>query len=181
MISGAQIRQAALNRVARRPWELDITEKRVTHDALIPSLIRYGMLIAGPCCPGDTFHKVDTRIANIAARQITGQKLTTRKKNLHFVAAAHSFANMYLENCGEALDRAIREQNSAIRDRLEKEERAHLKASDLKQETKGIEIPYNWKFQYDFEPMLMRDWATATWLTNQYKQIPQWDTIHEIP
>ena len=72
LMSGAQIRQGILTRVARMTWGLDTGVLRATHDALITSLLRYGLTLTGSCLPDDLLNKLDTRVVNIAARKLRG-------------------------------------------------------------------------------------------------------------
>ena len=69
LMSKAQMRQGILARVARMTWGLDTAVLRVTHDALITSLLRFGLVVTGSCMPDDLMNKIDTRVINVASRR----------------------------------------------------------------------------------------------------------------
>ena len=68
---------------------------RITHDAIITSPLRYGLVVFGSCCPDDLANRVDTAIINTAARRISGLPLSTRIEVLHFLAGTRSSRNLY--------------------------------------------------------------------------------------
>ena len=58
----------------------------VTHDALIVSLLRYGLAVAGSCVPDDLLTRMEAHIVNTASRRITGLPVFTEIETLHFLA-----------------------------------------------------------------------------------------------
>ena len=66
------MRQNILKKVASSRWGLEVGVLRMTHDALLGSLLRYALAVAGSCLPPDLSQKIDTRLVDIAAREILG-------------------------------------------------------------------------------------------------------------
>ena len=55
----ARVRQGILRRVARTMWGLETAALRITHNAVITSLLRYGVVLVGSCAPGDLCNKME--------------------------------------------------------------------------------------------------------------------------
>ena len=60
---------------------------KATHDAVISSLIWYGLLIFGSCLPEDLVNRLDVQVINSAARRISRHPMTTRVETLCAIRA----------------------------------------------------------------------------------------------
>ena len=58
LMAKAQGRQGILAKVARVTWGLNSAALRVTHDALITTLLRYGLVLTGSCWPDDLMRRL---------------------------------------------------------------------------------------------------------------------------
>ena len=96
LLTRAQLGQGILAKLARSTWGLETSALRITHEAIITSLLRYGLVVFGSCCPDDLANRVGAAITNTAARRISGLPQSTRIEVLHFLAVAHSFRNLYM-------------------------------------------------------------------------------------
>ena len=121
LMSKAQVRQGILTRVARMTWGLDTGVLRVTHDALITSLLRYALIVVGSCLPDDLMNKLDTRVVNIASRKIAGLPYITRIESLHFIADTQSVRNLYRQHCGQFLHQVLVSTGSGVQRRVSRE------------------------------------------------------------
>ena len=86
----APLRNGLLARVSRLEWELGTEILRMTHRALITSLLRYGLVVHGSCMPPGLVGKMDTRVATVAARRIRELGRTVQIESLHLLAATYS-------------------------------------------------------------------------------------------
>ena len=68
----AQVRHGLLARASRTNWGLEIGVLQITHDAIITSVLRFGLVMLDSCFPHDLADKIDTCIANVAARKVCG-------------------------------------------------------------------------------------------------------------
>ena len=109
LLAKAQLRQGILSRVARTSWGLETTILKVTHDALLTSLFRYGLVLVGSCVPDDLLNKLDTQVINVAARSICAADRSMGIETLHFATGTHSFRNQYVVRCALMLDSVLRE------------------------------------------------------------------------
>ena len=137
----AQVRQGLLSRVARSSWGLEWGVLRMTHDAVITSLMRYALCIVGSCLPTDLFRKLDTMIVNIAARKIGGLNRTVRIESLHFLSGTKSMSNLFAIHCAEFLDSCLRAANSDIKIRIERELCVYLGIDTIEITNMRIAIP----------------------------------------
>ena len=110
----AQVRQGVLAEVAHSSWGLETSILRITHDALITSMLRYGLTLTGSCLPGDLISRVDTQVINTASRRITGLPLNARIEALRFIAGTHSMRNLYLVHCAFFLHGALASFDSGL-------------------------------------------------------------------
>ena len=118
LLKCSQLRQGIRSRVARATWGLHTTEIRITHDATVSSLLRYGPTLTGSCVPNDVMNKVDTQIFNIASRRIVGLPLSVRVASLHFISATHSLRNLYIRQCAMFVHLTLVSHKSHIRQRI---------------------------------------------------------------
>ena len=70
LVHKAQGRMGVLARLARRKWGLDTVVLKMTHDSVVTSLLRYGLVITGSCMPPDLMAKTETHVTNVAARRV---------------------------------------------------------------------------------------------------------------
>ena len=115
ILDKAQVRLAVLARVAGATWGLEMGMLRLTHNSLLVSLIRYGLIIMGSGLFERHFLKMESRITNIAARRITGVGRSARPMVLHFVAGVSSAHNMFVPDCAYSVDRELRAEGSTVR------------------------------------------------------------------
>ena len=94
--------------------------------AMIVSLLRYGQVVIGSCLPQDLFLKMETHLANVAARRVGGVDRSTRIEALHFLAGTMSYRNMYVMHCAELMDASLRAHRRTICQRLRLELREIL-------------------------------------------------------
>ena len=94
-------------RAAHSSWVLGTPILRVTHDALISILLRYGLAVLGSCAPDDLINRLETQVINIASRRITGLPINARIEALHFEAGTHSMRNLYPTHCAIFLRNAL--------------------------------------------------------------------------
>ena len=78
VLTEAPRRRGILRGVTHTSWGLEVGVLRMTHDAMIPSLLRYGVVLAGSCFPPALFRRINTQIVNIAARRAGRLRRTTR-------------------------------------------------------------------------------------------------------
>ena len=83
LVARANLRNGIMARLARCNWGLDAGITRSTSKALIFSLCRYGLTVFGAGLHHADFARLDTRIANIAARRILGVSRSARLAILH--------------------------------------------------------------------------------------------------
>ena len=94
---------------------------QITHDAVITSLLRYGLVVVGSCLLPYVVSRIDACIVNVAARRITGLDGTVRLESLHFLASTSSYQNLYMLHCAEFADAVLRAEGSSAKKRLEQE------------------------------------------------------------
>ena len=117
-VTRAQMRTGILATQARTTWGLEISVLRITHDAIITSLLRYGLEAVGSRCPDDIANRIDAAIINTAARRISGLLLSTRIEGLRFLAGTHSYCNFFILHCAAFLHQGLLNQNSMAQQRL---------------------------------------------------------------
>ena len=140
LMTRAQLRQGILAKLARTSWGLETSVLRITHDALLTSLLRYGLVLVGSCCPDDLANRVDTAIINTAARKISGLPLSTRIEVLHFLAGTFSYRNLYVQHCATFLHQGLESHDSLTQQRLEKDLCAHFKIQQLSLTVQQLEF-----------------------------------------
>ena len=96
MVAKAQVRQGILSRVAGYTWGLETGALRMTHDAVIGSLLRYALTFTGSCLPPDLMERINTQVVNIAARRIGALDKHTRIEAMHFIAGTMSSSSGYI-------------------------------------------------------------------------------------
>ena len=92
--------------MARTPWGVDTTVLKVTHDALITSILRYGLVLTGSGLPDD--------LLNMASRRITGLPFFRRVEALHFISGTRCLRNLYSQHCGVFLHSILLSHDSGL-------------------------------------------------------------------
>ena len=174
----AQGRMGVLARLARFKWGLETGVLKMTHESIVTSLLRYGLVISGSCMPPDLMAKMETHVANVAARRVGGMDKSTRIETLHFLANTQSYRNLYVMHCADLLDATLRAHNSTVQIRIRRELKAIL-------ESDAMEVEYVRVTEVDGG---LRDaltpeyvWRATKWLIRRYKKQPDWTRVPEIP
>ena len=138
LLAKSRTRQSILTNIAHRKWGVETAVPRITHDALINRLLRYGMNILGSCLPEDLIDKLDVHVINPAARRITGLDAKARIEVLHFLAGAHTYKNLYTCHAASFMRSALMANGSQIRTRFQQDLCALLNTETFKQTRKEI-------------------------------------------
>ena len=110
----ALLRQGLLARASRQSWGLGTGLLRVTHSAVITSILRYGLAVLGSCMPPDLFDKLGTCVADVAARRVTVLLRRPRIGTLRIPAATQPYADLYVTHCAELADAGPRVEGSSL-------------------------------------------------------------------
>ena len=121
VLAKARIRQGLLARVSHYSWGLETTILQITHDAVILSLVRYGLAILGSCYPEDLANQMDIQIINTASRKVADLPKTTRIETLHFSNNTWSFRNIFIRHCAHMVHLALTSHNSLLQRRIQRE------------------------------------------------------------
>ena len=111
---------------------------RMTHEALVNSLLRYGLTILGSCMPEDLVNTIDVCVVNPAASRITGLGSHTRIETLHFLAGTLSYRNLYVCHTASFLHSTLLAQGGQVQGRLQREIGAHLAISSAELQIKEV-------------------------------------------
>ena len=95
----SKVRLAVLARVAGSSWGLEAGAIRQTHDSLLVSLLRYGLILMGSGLFECQLASIETKIANVVARRITGVGRSARLMTLHIAADIMPARNLFIVNC----------------------------------------------------------------------------------
>ena len=115
----AGIRHGIMASLAQRKWGLEVGILRSAHSALLTSLVTYGLAATGGSMYESALGRLEAQQTNISARRITGVSRTARLAILHMVAGITTARNLYIQQCGIAIDRAVRTHNSRIKSATE--------------------------------------------------------------
>ena len=118
LVARANLRNGIMARLARCNWGRDMGITRSARKALIFSLCKYGLTVFGGGLYHVDFAKLDTLVANIAARIITRVSRTARPAILRATAGAFTISNVFAKQCAFMLDRTQRAVGSSIRGRM---------------------------------------------------------------
>ena len=141
IVGKAQMRQGILSRVAKCKWGMDTGVMKMTHDAVITSLLRYALTITGSCMPPDLMRKLNTQIVNIARRKTGMLSRSARIESLHLATGTSTILNLYARHCAEFLDSCLRVRECATNKRLREELRRYYGVSDFETEDVQILLP----------------------------------------
>ena len=172
ILSRAQVRQGILAKVAHSSWGLETSVLRVTYDALLTSLLRYGLTMVGSCLTDDLVAKIDVHIINVASRRVTGLPIFTRIETLHFVAGTQSYRNMYLRQCAQFIHAVLVSYGSGIQHRLIRELCVIYGVSTLTPTVSPLKIPSEEEEQTSTVSVPSGLVSRIKWMANRYEQRP---------
>ena len=72
LLAKSRTRRSIFANIAHRLWGMETAILRITHAALVNSLLRYGVNITGSCSPDDLINNLGAHGINPAARRIDG-------------------------------------------------------------------------------------------------------------
>ena len=145
LVTRAQIRQAILRKIGNLRWGVEVGILRITTEAVIGSLLRYGSVIMGNCMPPDLLREIDTQVINVAKRRICGADRTIREETLHFLTVGHNTENRYVTKCALMVNSVLRATKSAIRDRVVTELCALRGVATLDTQMEQLVVPERFK------------------------------------
>ena len=119
VIKRASVRHGVMATLAQRRWGLEASILRSTHAALLTSLMTYGLVATGGTAYERCMERLETQQANIAARKITGASKSARLAVLHMTADVLSARNLFIQQCGLSIDRALRIHSSTTQDEMQ--------------------------------------------------------------
>ena len=105
---------AILPVVSSCSWGLKVGMLRLTGNALIISLLRYGLAVTGSGLEGRRTKQFNTRIVNVLGGQVLGVAQSARIPVLHDTAEVTSMRNLYIQHCAEMLNLTLRAARSSI-------------------------------------------------------------------
>ena len=114
ILQKAIVRHGIMAQLASTTWGLEAGVLRSTHIALITSLIRYGFTTYGGHIYEKLMDRLDVQVSNIAARRITGVHKSARLEVLMPTAGLISARNMFIQQCGGMVIRALEAHNSPL-------------------------------------------------------------------
>ena len=180
LFAKSRTRQGIMASVARRGWGLETAVLRITHDALITSLLRYGLSVLGSCVPDDLINRIDVLVINPAARRITGLESHARIEVLHFLAGTQSYRNLYICHLATFLHSSLMVPESQIQTRLRGEINAMLRTSThhlLAQPVKYDKMDAFLLGPENFPPEML---DKIEWSALDYEDRPTWEAVPNI-
>ena len=172
VLAKAPVRQGILHKVVNSSWGLEVGVLKMTHDAVIVSLMRYALTVTGSAYPPDLMRKMTTRIANITSRQIGGLSRSARIEALHFSVGTHTFQNLYVMHCADFLDSCLRASDSTIRTRLLRELSGYYKVDTFEITDVRIALPQK-ELQKRYERQVFIQYCSRTvWSCSAYRKAP---------
>ena len=114
----AKIRLAILQRLAGCTWGAETNLLRLTGEALVTSLLRYGLAVTGSGAYEQAISSLDVGVVNIMARKIAGVGCTARLVALHAASGVLAVNNLYVQHCAGMVDASLRAENSTIQARV---------------------------------------------------------------
>ena len=163
--------------MARTSWGLDASVLRVTHDALMTSLLRYGLVFTGPGFPDDLMNRIDTGVINVASRRITGLPRITRKKAPHFALGTHSIRNLSTEHCGHFLFLVLERHAIGIKGRVARELQVLSGTRDLYPSVRVLEVAPEASFVADSSGVPMSVPRRMRWMTSYHRVAPNLEGV----
>ena len=181
IIAKAQMRQGILSRVAGYKWGLETGILRMTHDAVIGSLLRYALVLTGSCLPPDLLRKINTQVVNIAARKVGGLSRSARIESLHYTVGTTTVYNLYVRHCAEFMDACLRAPNSTVNKRLRRELEVYYGVSTFETEDTQIEIPRETICATLGVASLPKNWDHIHWFCRCRKEQPRLPDDMRVP
>ena len=89
----------------------------MTCNAVLASLLLFGLVVTGSCYLSDPMAFAETHIANVAVRPLGGMDKPMRIEALLFIAATMSHRSLYILHCAKLLDVSLRAYESTIAQR----------------------------------------------------------------
>ena len=137
---------------------------QITHDAVILSLVRYGLTILGSCTPEDLVNQIDVQIIITASRKIADLPMATRIGTLHFLNNTWSFRNLFIRQC------ALMSHNSLIQSRVCRELCAIYRVSTLDLSLEELEFGRIDTFDRGYGGVTVGMIDRIRWQANAYRQ-----------
>ena len=113
-----RVRMAILGRLATSSWGLESTMMRITGEALVVSLLRFGLTVVGSGLADGLMRRLDTTILNVMARRTTGVARTARIPVLHATAGILSAHNLFIQQCASMVDLSLRATGASVQARV---------------------------------------------------------------
>ena len=167
-LSRAQRRQEILSHVAHSSWGLESSVLRLTHDALVYSLMRYGLLVVRPCGPDDLINKMDTMILRTASRRISGLPMSTRIESLPCISGPRPFRNLYVRQRSVFLHSALLAHDSGMLEAIRRELCAIMKVDTLELRPACIPFDIAAAFVEDTSGVPSRTQGAPEWMCNAH-------------
>ena len=118
ILDRSRVRMAIVKRVSGCTWGLETSMLRLTGDALVVSLLRYGLATIGSGLEKKGMDRVDKRVVNVLSRMVLGVSRTARLPILHAASGVLTMNNLFTQHCAAMVDLALRAHNSSLRERL---------------------------------------------------------------
>ena len=167
--------------VAHRKWGLETTVLRISSDAIISSLLRYGLTVLGSGLPEDLVNKIDVQIINTTARRITGLHPSTRIEILHFLAGTHTYKNLYIRHCANFLHSTLTAHGSHIQTRMRGELGELLNIPEPNITWKPLPFDKEATFLLGPEGLPSQIIDILSWQQIAYVRSPHMHTVHQTP
>ena len=180
VMTRSQTRQGILAKVAHSSWGLDADVLRITHDALLVSMLRYGLTVVGSCMPDDLLARIDVHVINTASRRITGLPIFTRIEALHFLAGTQSIRNLYIGHCAAFVHAVLCSHGSGAQGRLRAEVGAIFRVETLEPEVVPLRIGVQEAYLYPPTGLQHELLENMCWMQSTYRKPPAWNEVRRI-
>ena len=107
-----------LSTASRFIWGLGTNVLRMTSNALVTSLLRYGLAVAGSMAYEQSLVIIDATAINEIAPRILGVRHSARIPAAHSTAGVKSVNNLNLRHCAKLLDSSLEVNDSAIQSKM---------------------------------------------------------------
>ena len=114
ILSLAKKRLAIVTKVGGFSLGLETNMLRLTCEALVVSLLRYGLAIVGSGLSDMAMAGLDTCVPNIMARKISGVPRTAGVPVLRAVSGVLSAHNLFIQHCASTVDLGLRASGSTL-------------------------------------------------------------------
>ena len=120
LLCRARARHGVITSLAHSNWGLETGIMRTTHNALLVSLTRYGMVTYWASAYEAGLQALDTKHTNPAVRRVLGVGPTAMLETLFTTADLISARNLFLQSCAAVLDRSLRAPDCVLSERMER-------------------------------------------------------------